>query len=118
MKKLLMTLLLTFCIGCTFTLLNKTNINISAKSTKETIMIDAGHGGYDVGAVSNYGDYEKDINLDIALLVGKQLKSYGFEIVYTRTSDSVSWSDDNTEDLQTRCDLAKKRMPIFLYPYI
>ena len=57
MKKLLMTLLLTFCIGCTFTLLNKTNINISAKSTKETIMIDAGHGGYDVGAVSNYGDY-------------------------------------------------------------
>ena len=104
-----MTLLLTFCIGCTFTLLNETNINISAKSTKETIMIDAGHGGYDVGAVSNYGDYEKDINLDIALLVGKQLKSYGFEIVYTRTSDSVSWSDDNTEDLQTRCDLAKKK---------
>ena len=80
--------------------------------------LQSAHGGYDVGAVSNYGDYEKDINLDIALLVGKQLKSYGFEIVYTRTSDSVSWSDDNTEDLQTRCDLAKKRMPIFLYPYI
>ena len=37
--------LLTFCIGCTFTLLNETNINVSAKSTKETIMIDAGHGG-------------------------------------------------------------------------
>lgn len=71
--------------------------------------LQSAHGGYDVGAVSNYGDYEKDINLDIALLVGKQLKSYGFEIVYTRTSDSVSWSDDNTEDLQTRCDLAKKK---------
>lgn len=109
MKKLLMTLLLTFCIGCTYTLLNEKDTMVSAKSTKETIMIDAGHGGYDVGAVSNYGDYEKDINLDIALLVGKQLKSYGFEVVYTRTSDSVSWSDDNTEDLQTRCDLAKKK---------
>ena len=104
-----MTLLLTFCIGCTFTLLNETNINISAKSTKETIMIDAGHGGYDVGAVSNYGDYEKDINLDIALLIGKQLKSYGYKVVYTRTSDSVSWSYDNKENLQTRCDLTKKR---------
>lgn len=101
--------LLTFCIGCTFTLLNETNINVSAKSTKETIMIDAGHGGYDVGAVSNYGDYEKDINLDIALLIGKQLKSYGYKVVYTRTSDSVSWSNDNKENLQTRCDLAKKR---------
>ena len=109
MKKLLMSLLLIFCIGCTFTLLNETNINVSAKSTKETIMIDAGNGGYDVGAVSNYGDYEKDINLDIALLIGKQLKSYGYKVVYTRTSDSVSWSNDNKENLQTRCDLAKKR---------
>ena len=109
MKKLLMSLLLIFCIGCTFTLLNETNINVSAKSTKETIMIDAGHGGYDVGAVSNYGDYEKDIILDIALLIGKQLKSYGYKVVYTRTSDSVSWSYDNKENLQTRCDLTKKR---------
>lgn len=109
MKKLLMTLLLTFCIGCTYTLLNEKDTTVSAKSTKETIMIDAGHGGYDVGAESNYGDYEKDINLDIALLVGKQLKSYGYKVVYTRTSDSVSWSNDNVEDLQTRCDLAKKK---------
>ena len=86
--------LLTFCIGCTYTLLNESDITVFSKSTKETIMIDAGHGGYDVGAVSNYGDYEKDINLDIALLIGKQLKSYGYKVVYTRTSDSVSWSED------------------------
>lgn len=72
-------------------------------------MIDAGRRGYDVGAESNYGDYEKDINLDIALLVGKQLKSYGYKVVYTRTSDSVSWSNDNKENLQTRCDLAKEK---------
>lgn len=71
--------------------------------------LQSAHGGYDVGAVSNYGDYEKDINLDIALLIGKQLKSYGYKVVYTRTSDSVSWSNDNKENLQTRCDLAKKR---------
>lgn len=109
MKKLLMTLLLTFCIGCVYTLLNEKDTMVSAKSTKETILIDAGHGGYDVGAESYYGDYEKDINLDIALLIGKQLKSYGYKVVYTRTSDSVSWSNDNTEDLQTRCDLAKKK---------
>lgn len=109
MKKLLMTLLLTFCIGCTYTLLNEKDTTVSAKSTKETIIIDAGHGGYDVGSISNFDDYEKDINLDIALLVGKQLKSYGYKVVYTRTSDSVSWSDDNVEDLQTRCDLAKKK---------
>ena len=109
MKKILMTLLLTFCIGCTYTLLNETNMNVSAKSTKETIMIDAGHGGYDVGSISNFDDYEKDINLDIALLVGKQLKSYGYNVVYTRTSDSVSWPSDNKKDLQARCNLAQKK---------
>ena len=103
-----MSFLLIFCIGCTFTF-NETNINISAKSTKETIMIDAGHGGYGVGAKSFYGDYEKDINLDIALLIGKQLKSYGYNVVYTRTSDSVSWPSNNKKDLQARCDLAKKK---------
>ena len=104
-----LTLLLTFCIGCTYTLLNETNMNVSAKSTKETIMIDAGHGGYDVGSISNFDDYEKDINLDIALLVGKQLKSYGYNVVYTRTSDSVSWPSDNKKDLQARCNLAQKK---------
>lgn len=109
MKKLLMSFLLIFCIGCTYTLLNEKDTTVFAKSTKETIMIDAGHGGYDVGSISNYNDYEKDINLDIALLVGKQLKSYGYKVVYTRTSDSVSWSNDNTEDLQMRCDLANKK---------
>ena len=81
-------------------------------------MIDAVHGRYGVGSISNFDDYEKDINLNIALLVGKQLKSYGYNVVYTRTSDSVSWPEDNVEDLQTHCDLAKKRMPISLCPYI
>lgn len=109
MKKLLMTLLLTFCIGCSYTLLNEINMNVSAKSTKETIMIDASHGGYDVGSISNFDDYEKDINLDIAILVGKQLKSYGYNVVYTRTSDSVSWPSNNKKDLQARCNLAQKK---------
>lgn len=71
--------------------------------------LQSAHGGYDVGAESYYGDYEKDINLDIALLVGKQLKSYGYNVVYTRTSDSVSWPSNNKKDLQARCDLAKKK---------
>ena len=81
-------------------------------------MIDAGHGGYDVGAESFYGDYEKDNQFRYCFTVGKQLKSYGYNVVYTHTSDSVSWPSNNKKDLQARCDLAKKRMPISLYPYI
>jgi len=51
-----------------------------------TIMIDAGHGGKDPGA-RGYGLVEKDVNLRMALILGKILKSRGFNVIYTRTSD-------------------------------
>ncbi|MDP3426057.1 MAG: N-acetylmuramoyl-L-alanine amidase [Humidesulfovibrio sp.] len=51
-----------------------------------TIMIDAGHGGKDPGA-QGYGLSEKDVNLRMALILGKILKSQGFKVIYTRTTD-------------------------------
>ena len=51
-----------------------------------TIMIDAGHGGKDPGA-QGYGLVEKDVNLRMALILGKILKDRGFKVVYTRTTD-------------------------------
>lgn len=52
-----------------------------------TIMIDAGHGGlYDSGAVYE-GRLEKDDNLSMALAVGSILKEYGYNVLYTRTTD-------------------------------
>lgn len=51
-----------------------------------TIVIDAGHGGTDGGAVYN-GRLEKDDNLNLALAVGNILERDGYNIVYTRTED-------------------------------
>lgn len=51
-----------------------------------TIVIDAGHGGYDNGATYN-GRKEKDDNLKLALAVGEKLKQDGFPVVFTRTTD-------------------------------
>lgn len=51
-----------------------------------TIVLDAGHGGRDNGAVFN-GRREKDDNLDLALAVGNILENNGFNVVYTRTTD-------------------------------
>ncbi len=53
---------------------------------KPTIIIDAGHGGYDNGATYN-GRKEKDDNLRLALAVGNQLEQDGYPVVYTRTTD-------------------------------
>jgi len=54
--------------------------------TVRTIMLDAGHGGKDPGAVSN-GIREKDVNLRFAKILGKKLQAKGFNVVYTRTTD-------------------------------
>ena len=51
------------------------------------ICLDAGHGGTDSGAVGN-GVVEKDINLKMAFKVGELLEMNGFDVCYTRVSDS------------------------------
>ena len=53
---------------------------------KPTIIIDAGHGGFDAGASYN-GRREKDDNLRLALAVGQQLEQAGYPVIFTRTSD-------------------------------
>lgn len=50
------------------------------------VVIDAGHGGRDPGAVYK-GRQEKDDTLDLALAVGEILKDNGIDVVYTRTED-------------------------------
>lgn len=52
----------------------------------KVVVIDAGHGGKDNGATGN-GLKEKDVNLSIALKLGKLLSSVGVKVIYTRTTD-------------------------------
>lgn len=51
-----------------------------------SIMLDAGHGGSDSGAVYN-GRQEKDDTLRLTLAVGEILQNHGIDVEYTRTTD-------------------------------
>lgn len=51
-----------------------------------SIMLDAGHGGRDPGAVYN-GRREKDDNLRLVLAIGEILQNHGIDVEYTRTTD-------------------------------
>ncbi|MDX2268952.1 MAG: N-acetylmuramoyl-L-alanine amidase [Bryobacter sp.] len=52
------------------------------------VVIDAGHGGHDVGSTGRSGLHEKDVTLDVAKRLGALLEDQlGCEIVYTRTDD-------------------------------
>ena len=52
-----------------------------------TIIIDAGHGGEDGGAIGKNGAYEKDINLEIAKKLKSKLDALGIPCVLTRSTD-------------------------------
>ena len=54
----------------------------------EKIIIDAGHGGTNPGAVHE-GRRESDDVLRLALAVGEILTNDGFDVVYTRTDDAT-----------------------------
>lgn len=69
--------------------------------TQKTVIVDAGHGGDDGGAIGIDGTVEKDINLDIALKLDKILKFYGFNVIMTRTQD-VMTCDDGLDSLRKR----------------
>ena len=60
------------------------------------IVIDAGHGGHDSGAVGPSGLLEKDITLDIALKLAKKLKASGYEVFLTRSDDRYVKLEDRT----------------------
>ena len=50
------------------------------------IVLDAGHGGGDPGAVYQ-GRQEKDDTLTLTMAVGEILEENGIDVVYTRTED-------------------------------
>jgi N-acetylmuramoyl-L-alanine amidase len=52
------------------------------------VVIDAGHGGYDAGAVGARGTKEKDVALAIAMALRDLLTESGLEVVLTREDDS------------------------------
>ena len=54
----------------------------------KTVIVDAGHGGFDGGAVADDGTPEKDINLAISLKLSKMLKLPGYNVIFTRETDT------------------------------
>jgi len=69
--------------------LSKEDLRLRAHVPKMRIVVDAGHGGWDLGTVGRKGLLEKDLVLDIAQRLGDLLQGrLGSEIIYTRAFDT------------------------------
>jgi N-acetylmuramoyl-L-alanine amidase len=75
---------------------------VTAKTGKFRIVLDAGHGGWDLGTVGRQGLMEKDLVLDVTQRLGKLLAArLGSEVMFTRT-------DDTYLPLEQRADIANQ----------
>lgn len=89
-------------------------VSVSSENVKSipTIVIDAGHGGEDGGAVSESGVLEKDINLSIANDTSALFYLLGFDVTQTRKSDIALDNGEDTIRKRKVSDM-KKRLEIF-----
>ena len=107
MKKRRVTIFLTFIIVITLLLLSFT---VYINTLDPTICIDAGHGGFDGGAVAN-NVVEKDITLKASLILGSMLEHTGYKVIYTRTKD-LSLTSDKVTDMKERLKIINKKTNI------
>lgn len=82
---LLVCLIALLCIAPPI-VMGMTQVDASAKEDN-LIIIDAGHGGVDPGAIGINGLKEKDVNLDIAITLRDMLTTSGYRVLMTRETD-------------------------------
>jgi N-acetylmuramoyl-L-alanine amidase/putative methionine-R-sulfoxide reductase with GAF domain len=81
---------------------SREDLQMRARVPKMRIVVDAGHGGWDLGTVGKRGLLEKDLVLEIAQRLGKLLESrLGADVILTR-------KDDNYIPLDERAGMANQ----------
>jgi N-acetylmuramoyl-L-alanine amidase/putative methionine-R-sulfoxide reductase with GAF domain len=85
----------------------KEDLQLRTRVPKMRIVVDAGHGGWDLGTVGRRGLLEKDLVLEIAQRLGKLLQSrLGSDVIYTRQDDNYIPLDERAEIAnQSQADL-------------
>ena len=82
-----------------------------------TIVLDAGHGGFDPGKVGINGSLEKDINLSIVKKLQILLETEGFSVYLTRESDELlaphTSDTQKKDDMIARIEKIKELDPFF-----
>lgn len=77
---------------------NKVDGRLRAHVPNFRLVLDAGHGGWDLGTVGRKGLMEKDLVLDVVRRLGKLVETrLGAEVIYTRQDDTYLPLEKRTE---------------------
>lgn len=76
-------------------------------SDGRVVVVDAGHGGFDPGAIGITGAHEADINLAVASFLKDELEARGMQVIMTRESDEGLGTTQN-ESLASRREIIEQ----------
>ena len=83
---------------------------------KGTIVLDAGHGGFDPGVSGASGVSERELNLILAKKLETLLAEEGYHVVQTRPTEAGLYDEDQThkkaQDMQRRCAVIEAAQPL------
>ncbi len=84
-------------------------------SEEKCVVLDAGHGGADPGKIGINGALEKDINLEITLLVKEYLEAQDVKVVMTRETEDGLYDADasnkKVQDMKRRIEIIEQTAP-------
>ena len=87
-------------------------VQVSSETDLPLVILDAGHGGEDSGAVGADGTLEKDVNLALTYMLGEMLRENGYAVIFTRTEDALLYTaEENIKGMRKIYDL-KNRVAI------
>lgn len=117
MRKTILSFIITFLLAVLIIVLDLSYFDVFVKRIKTTgtkvIIVDAGHGGMDGGAIGRNGTVEKEINLEIAKKLKAYIEQHGDVCIMIREIDEGLYSQDNkthrkAEDFKNRKEIIKE----------
>ena len=88
-------------------IVSASSINITENNV---ILLDAGHGGEDGGAIGVGGIIEKDINLSITLKTAEFLEFLGYDVEFTRKTDKMTCDEGLKTQREKKVSDIKNRL--------
>lgn len=90
---------------------------ITLEKNCKVVILDAGHGGFDGGAIGINGTIEKNINLSISLKLREMLESAGYTVIMTRETDTALENEGDSSTRQKKVSDMRNRLNLTkLYP--
>lgn len=110
-RKIVILIIFTFILSLSTFIIRHQSTDVFSNELTKKIIIDAGHGLPDGGAIGMNGTIESTINIKIARIVEKKLIKKGYTVIMTRTGEDSITQEEESIASRKKSDM-KKRLEI------